>query len=30
MAFRKDLQEIQVQVDHQTKLELSAIGSLLN
>ena len=30
MAFRKDVQEIQVQVEHQTKLELPTIRGLLN
>ena len=30
MALRRDFQEIQAQVEHQTKLELPAIGSLLN
>ena len=30
MAFRKDVQEIQVQVEHYTKLKLAAIRGLLN
>ena len=30
MAFRKDFQEIQVQVEHQAKLELQAIRGLLS
>ena len=30
MLFRKDVQEIKVQVEHQTKSELPAIRDLLN